>query len=588
MSVWSLVSKNASSVFNLFKKILLVMIVLYGVFGIFMYVMKKDQAKTPYDPFAHDRKVIYQKINDPELKKTDEGKLVVAIYRNTLCGLIGEGCTDNPADYVNHKSQSFSGKVSSFIATPYSVPPASGVGWVRSSIQDSGLAPAVHAAEGTGFSSLRGYMGIWKLFRNISFLLLVVLMLAIGFMIMFRVKLDAQTVISLESALPRIVITMILISFSFAIAGFIIDLMYLLIGISVDLIMGFGMGHDPATVLTHQNYYIGADFGALWPSGRTGWSFFGVGSSLWNLVPGEFKIILDTILVKYLAGFLVEADLQKWTGLIKAPENTGIMGLTFGANIGGLPNIVRFFLSLLATGLVISYLPGIILGLIIILTLLFLMFRLFFLLLGSYMKVILYVIFAPIIILFEAVPGQNSFNWWIKNVIGELIVFPTVVVMMLVGNAIIYVNSVGSAGEAWDRYAPLAGARFINPSQDTFLLPFLHGFRPEDFNIMVGLGIILLLPDFIKIVKGFVGVSESPLNLGIGTFLAGGSMLVGGAMGGLSSMTSLQHSLVGYTPGHGPLDMVAPGLAKRLRGDFDKKSKGVVTAMTPDPNQDTY
>ena len=45
-------------------------------------------------------------------------------------------------------------------------------------------------------------------------------------MIMFRVKINPQTVVSLQTMIPKLVTTLILITFSFAIAGLVIDMIY--------------------------------------------------------------------------------------------------------------------------------------------------------------------------------------------------------------------------------------------------------------------------------------------------------------------------------------------------------------------------
>ncbi|MBE2287908.1 MAG: hypothetical protein IAE95_00035, partial [Chitinophagaceae bacterium] len=64
-----------------------------------------------------------------------------------------------------------------------------------------------------------------------------------------------------------------------------------------------------------------------------------------------------------------------------------------------------------------------------------------------------------------------------------------------------------------------------------FTLPFLYGFRPEDFNVIVALGIVLIIPDFVKMVKGWLGVSDSGLNFSMGTFFTGATAIMGGGLG---------------------------------------------------------
>jgi len=50
-------------------------------------------------------------------------------------------------------------------------------------------------------------------------------------MIMFRVKINPQTVVTVQSSLPKIVISAVLITFSYAIAGLLIDIMYVFMGL---------------------------------------------------------------------------------------------------------------------------------------------------------------------------------------------------------------------------------------------------------------------------------------------------------------------------------------------------------------------
>ena len=40
-----------------------------------------------------------------------------------------------------------------------------------------------------------------------------------------------QTIVTIQSALPKIVVTLILVTFSYAIAGFMVDLVYVVMGL---------------------------------------------------------------------------------------------------------------------------------------------------------------------------------------------------------------------------------------------------------------------------------------------------------------------------------------------------------------------
>lgn len=111
--------------------------------------------------------------------------------------------------------------------------PLSGISYVREKFGSFKLVPEVHAQTkvGFGFNALKPIQGMWKAFRDIAFGLFVIVAVVFAFMIMFRVKLSPQTVISVQSALPKIVTALILVTFSYAIAGFLVDLMYVVIGL---------------------------------------------------------------------------------------------------------------------------------------------------------------------------------------------------------------------------------------------------------------------------------------------------------------------------------------------------------------------
>jgi len=133
------------------------------------------------------------------------------------------------------RSQSAIANFSSYIAAIYTNPPASTYAFVQDFGQSLGFIPKQAYAQGIGFTSLTALLPIWKIFRNIAYALLAIVMMIIGFLVMFRKKIDPKTVVTVQSALPKIVTTLILITFSYAIVGIMIDLMYLVIALIVTL-----------------------------------------------------------------------------------------------------------------------------------------------------------------------------------------------------------------------------------------------------------------------------------------------------------------------------------------------------------------
>ena len=118
--------------------------------------------------------------------------------------------------------------------------PISGISYVKNIIRKLDPVTEVHAqTTGYGYTVLTVIRPLWGLTRNFSFFLFVIVTIVFAFMIMLRVKLSPQLVISVQSALPKIVISLILVTFSFAIAGFMIDLIYVIMGVFSAMMSSF-------------------------------------------------------------------------------------------------------------------------------------------------------------------------------------------------------------------------------------------------------------------------------------------------------------------------------------------------------------
>jgi len=81
-------------------------------------------------------------------------------------------------------------------------------------------------AEASGFDDLQssgGLLELWVVLRNAAYALSVLVLVIVGFMIMLRVPLDPRTNVTVQMAIPRLIIALILITFSFAICGLMLD-----------------------------------------------------------------------------------------------------------------------------------------------------------------------------------------------------------------------------------------------------------------------------------------------------------------------------------------------------------------------------
>lgn len=81
--------------------------------------------------------------------------------------------------------------------------------------------------------------------RFISYVFFVVVLIAAGFLIMFRQKIGGQMVITIFNTLPKVVIGLILVTFSFAIVGLALDFGVVLMTIA-GAILGIGAGDGVA------------------------------------------------------------------------------------------------------------------------------------------------------------------------------------------------------------------------------------------------------------------------------------------------------------------------------------------------------
>lgn len=289
-------------------------------------------------------------------------------------------CTNDPARYQQMVKKSAIGNIASAMGAMYDNPPADLALWVRDTRESLGFIPERVNAQGVGFTGLVPFLPIWKAFRNIAYVLLALAMIVVGFMVMLRKRIDPKTVVTVQNALPRIVIALILITFSYAIVGLLIDLMYLVIAFVMLIIQSSLPDAMP----------------------------YGI-----NYVSGGVLDLLAAIfapLPKWLVGDLV-IDVQQ--------QQVGEFFRDFGSGLISTKLIVGpLFLFIVA----LAYLYAFI--------------RMLFLLLGAYTQILLAVLTGPIQILADVFPGANAFYEWIKNLVANLVVFPITIFFLMIANVI--------------------------------------------------------------------------------------------------------------------------------------------------------
>jgi len=358
------------------------------------------------------------------------------------------GCVNCPPEA---QGQSAIQGVGNLIAGMYANPPVSSVEYFADLGRNLGIAQPAYA-QGIGFEGLRPVLPIWKVFRNIAYLFFVIVFVFIGFAIMFRLKIDPQTVISIQNALPKVTVALILVTFSYAIAGLMIDLIYVFISL-LFAILGTQLTTAQSGITSLQSLLGENVFTASW---------------------------------KMLGGF----------GFVLAPaeEIKKIMEQLLGSFpvIGGLAG--------LGMGIILTFVFAVAMA--------FAMFKLFFSLLISYISIIVGVIFAPLMLMLEALPGQKGLSSWLKMMLSNIIVFPLTAAIFMLGAILTH--------------------GFAQPGQTGWVAPFLGaGWGTESLSPLIGFGIVLLAPSIVDMVKkaiGAPGLAEgigAPLGAAVGVMGAG-------------------------------------------------------------------
>jgi len=407
----------------------------------------------------------------------------------------------------------------SLISLVFADRPMSGISYVRDKIQNFSLVQPVHAAAspGFGFDALQPVQNLWAAVRNISFALFVIAMVVFAFMIMFRIKLSPQTVITVQSAIPKVAITLILVTFSYAIAGFLIDLMYVVIGL---ISVAFGsMG------------------GML--SGTPSQAFMYMTQGQASGLNVNFGILLLGILYIFFFTFGF---------LILLFYNMGLLG--FAVTSAAVAGIYTLFAPVLN---VLLPIVGILLLIAIVGIILWNFIRTMWNLLKAFANIILLTIFAPLQITAGLVIPNLGFGSWIKSFVSNLSVF--VVTGALLFFSFVFLGegfTIGVSqfsiklGNALFQFLLGVGASSaINPNISSAGWPPLLGGGNSSSGVgllLMGVSFVLftMIPKATELVQSFLSGKPFAYGSAVGEALAPASMLwgqTGGAyLGDLSKM----------------------------------------------------
>ncbi|MBU1500139.1 hypothetical protein KKE48_04710 [Patescibacteria group bacterium] len=334
------------------------------------------------------------------------------------------------------------------------------------------------AASGGGWDWLNPTLPIWTISRNVSYLFFVVIFVAVGFMIMFRSKLNPQTVINIQLALPRIVVGLIMVTFSYAISGLLVDVVFL----------GHGLLRNIVVVESGIKCHTDPDW---WPG-----KVFGDPNTIWE------------------QGYDKDTNTCDMSMLTPSAWPFNIMG-RFGSEKDG-SGIVDLALSGIGEiflGKFTEKLTGLF-RLIIAFSVISATFKIFFSLLTKYVMIIILVITMPFSFLGSALSAQSSPIKPLKALLANTISFPITSLLLVLA----YYFS--SAASGTKDLAPLYMGAFSTTRGDNITAG------------LVAIGILMSIPTILAAVdKAF---EAQPIAQAATEQLAGGFRkipIIGGLMG---------------------------------------------------------
>ncbi|HEY4695247.1 MAG TPA: hypothetical protein VIH52_04795 [Candidatus Nanoarchaeia archaeon] len=261
-------------------------------------------------------------------------------------------------------------------------------------------------AQGVGTETLGELIrSVWSKMRDLAYIFSVVVLLVIGFMVMFRRRLDPRTVVTATNSLPKVAIALVLITFSFAISGLFVDLIFVIVGIT-------------------RGYFedLPGISGALSSLANT----LGTGEFVW--LP-FFTLISESVISWHV-----------------------FLGVLAVALIGAIPTVG--FSLLLAIPLI----AALALDILIRLGLFVLAILLFWALLKRYITMVLLTVFSPFFFLAGAIPGfETAINSWFKRMLAAVLTFPVILVVVYIAVALLS-PAIGDGIGAPD---PIKGASFF-------------------------------------------------------------------------------------------------------------------------------
>ncbi len=429
--------------FNLFSSTIKILIVILIAFFAIITTKNIVAAETPaVNPLKTQQDAMFNGNNQ-------ESWLDSALSSNMMSLLVATGGKIPFEEDGSIKIQGYIpggalGQTNNMISSLY-YQPVSGIEYLAQ-MKDSFLGKPVYAQ--TGFEGLSPILPAWRVMRNTVYVLMTFFFIILGIMIMLRIKISPQATVTIQNTIPKIIITLILVTFSYAIAGLVIDFSKLFLGLILSLIYtakGVSLNGElfPTTVFGGGGFPVTSWIGNIIQIIYEGViEFFTQPNHFNNLLNQNFYGIYDLVnrAIPAHAGIaLGEVAGQIFLGSLLGGLGSGLLGglgKDLGVVVGGAAGDV---VGLVGGALLVPLIMA-------VMTVIWMM-KLYFGLLKCYIMVIFKIIIGPLQIGFGAFPtAKSGFTPWLTSIIANIIVFPATTAFIVALN---YLTDVISGNKLW-------------------------------------------------------------------------------------------------------------------------------------------
>lgn len=420
-------------------------------------------AQSNFSPSSYNSDVVY---NDHVRAQS----ILIELSAALICQLAGidvinpdKGCLTidpttqklgyDPAGAPKGQIGGLIGLSGSMIGSLYQPPVTTGayIGYLR---ENFGI-QKTYAQDEQGYTFLHALQSIWVQMRNIAYLILVIIFLIIGLTIMLRIKIDPRTVMSIQNQLPKIIVGIVLITFSYAIVGLMIDFMWATTYFGINALASTeATGVDSARLVATQKLL---DNPILYVNNILTAGDNGTGgiAGLSTDVGGTFGDVLSSLLLGLFGLDASETSCHSWN-----PLSWG------GCIVEGIKGFLYYLIAIIGF-LVVGF------------AILIALIRTWLSLLRALVYVVVYTILGPLIIVAGLVPGSSfGFGRWIRTILANLTIFPVTVMLFLLAK--IFAESGMLNDKAIANFIP---PLVVNPSSI------------DHFGALIAFGLIMLAPE---------------------------------------------------------------------------------------------